>query len=1111
MSKRCGVGAFLMAVTIGVGPAAAQSVQGTLVGTIADATGAVLPGATVTVTEMRTQTKRHVTTAGDGGYVLPGLDAGRYKVEAKMPGFGDQGQDAQVFARETARADFRLQVAGASEKIEVTSQGVISSDSPTIDRSISGREINSLALNFRATDNTSPIVVATLAAGVQQDRTGAITVAGGQPYQTSVSIDGISTTDVRFNGPVRDLFPSVESIQEFKVSSASNNAEFGQMGDITATSKGGTNELHGAGYWFLQRSGLNSVDAFAPPDPDNPGEKLKPEVKADSYGGTLGGPIVKNRTFFFGSYEAVRRPNETTIAQVVPPDAFRNGDLSSLSTPILNPATGQPFPGNRVPVNPTSARALDRVFPKQNQATGASVSAPNYIANVPADFTLDSFDGRVDQIVNADQRLFARASIKNLETVGTDGRADYNALAGTYSKRTELKNFALSHHWIPRQNLVNELRVGASFAKFIRTYPLAAEGGAIMQDIGIPGLPATPASGGLPNFIFTDGSFGVQTSPGRPSTIDNRTFQLGDSLTWVRDTHTFKGGVDVRHIRYRDILSFFNGDEFGEYYFTGDVTGNAFADFLLGLPSVATYSFNGPDPEPFTTQFSAFVQDEWRVTPRLTLSLGLRYDLNPPFDDKTNQLANLDRDYPGGRVVVQNEEGLRQVADTFRQAIGNTPIVTAAEAGMPETLRNTDWNNISPRIGFAYRLGEDSRTVVRGAVGWYTVPTLGSILYSLAGIATSNAPVFPQSKDANGYALVFPNVFPAGGGAYAGGLPDFRRANQLDLREPRSIQWSLSLDRNLGWNTGVRLTYMGQSTKDLVHSPDLNQVPSNTAGYAAVADTRPYPAFNAVLTRDNGPRSNYQAGTLELTKKFSHRVSFQGSYTYAHHKANANGPAPNSFSAENGPTTLDAFDIEQDYGNVAYTRRHRFVSTFFWEIPIGRGRHVGGNWSGVTNALLGGWELTGIGLFQSGPFLTPTVSGTDPSGTGVLVRGVQSTQRPDQIRDGNLANPTAERYFDAAAFAQPGDNIGRFGNAGVGTLRGPGTKVVSLTVGKNFELNRRVKLRYEAAFANVFDFENLAIPSTLNVLSPSFGRIVATQTTDQAGPRTIQMSFRLLF
>ena len=273
---------------------------------------------------------------------------------------------------------WQLQVAGAAERVEVRgAQPVIETDRSTIGHSRSGEDIDKLALNFRATDNTSPIVVATLAQGVQQDRSGAISMAGALPFMTSFSVDGISSQRIRFGGPSRELFPSVESIEEFKVTTAGNNAEFMQETDLTTITKSGSNQLHGTAFWFFQDSAMTAATRFTPKDAA--GKPIKPEVRTNSFGGSAGGPVLRNRAFFFATYEGVRQPNETTLSQIVPPDAWRTGDLSSVAAPIRNPATGQPFPGNRIPVNPVSARVLDLFYERQNQPTGAAIDRPNLV------------------------------------------------------------------------------------------------------------------------------------------------------------------------------------------------------------------------------------------------------------------------------------------------------------------------------------------------------------------------------------------------------------------------------------------------------------------------------------------------------------------------------------------------------------------------------------------------------------------------------------------------------------------------------------------------------------------------------------------------------------
>ena len=306
----------------------AQSTLSTLTGTVTDASVAVVPGATVTTTNLATGVDRSVVTDATGTFQIPNIDAGRYLLVVTLQGFQDNSREVEVLARQVVRVNVQLLIAGAAERVEVAgTQPVIETDRSTISHSRSGNDIDKLALNFRATDNTSPIVVATLAQGVQQDRSGAISMAGALPFMTSFSVDGISSQRIRFGGPSRELFPSVESIEEFKVTTAGNSAEFMQETDLTTITKSGSNQLHGSAFWFLQDSAMTAATRFTPKD--TAGNAIKPDVRTNSFGGSAGGPVLRNRAFFFATYEGVRQPNETTLSQIVPPDAWRIGDLSA--------------------------------------------------------------------------------------------------------------------------------------------------------------------------------------------------------------------------------------------------------------------------------------------------------------------------------------------------------------------------------------------------------------------------------------------------------------------------------------------------------------------------------------------------------------------------------------------------------------------------------------------------------------------------------------------------------------------------------------------------------------------------------------------------------------
>ena len=374
--------------------------------------------------------------------------------------------------------------------------------------------------------------MATLVPGVQKDRDNQISISGLQPYTTSVSIDGISTLNARLNGPVEDLFPSVEAISEFKVSAINNSAEFAQASDITTTSKSGGNEFHGALFWFHQNRALNATDPFAPVNAAT-GKRDKPALIANSFGGALSGPIhetAPSSSSTTKEFDAPARPHCVRSSRRMHGAA---GDLSSISTPLVNPFTGQPYPNNQIPVSPTSARALDLLFPVQNQGTGASVSDPNYIVNVPGDYSLNGFDVRGDHIFSENQKVFARYTHKDISRTGTNGSGNYNSLAGEYSRPIEVRNLAGSLNWIISSSLINEFRAGYSLSDFDNTYPLAGNGKQIIQQLGITNLPSSPPQGGLPYFGFNNGSITVSASPGLTNPIDNKTIAFGDNLTWT--------------------------------------------------------------------------------------------------------------------------------------------------------------------------------------------------------------------------------------------------------------------------------------------------------------------------------------------------------------------------------------------------------------------------------------------------------------------------------------------------------------------------------------------------------------------------------------------------
>jgi hypothetical protein len=1147
-----------MAVVMGLSTrAVGQSTYGVILGTLTDSSGSVIPDIEVEARNQGTDVVLTTRTDAQGDYRFVNMDPGSYTISVSAPNFTPaKNVDVVLPARESVRSDFRLQLKSVSQQLLVTSRQEVVSEDLTQSSSMSGRELDSLALNFRATNAPSPIGTATLTAGVNEDPSGNLTFSGQLPTATSFSLDGISVQLVRYGGPTRDLFPSVEGISEFRVNTAGSNAEFAQPTDLTVVTRSGSNQLHGSGFWYFQRKGWNAVDPIA---------DYNPSLNANTLGGSIGGPIVKDHTFFYFDYEGVRLDQNSLIATQTMPAAWASGDLSGVTgLTLTNPLTGQVISGNKITnINPTAALLMPQFFPTPtNSSNNIDVTGNNLVTTMPGKYSVNGYDGRLDHIFNANHRIFGRVTQKNISSTGTDGTAStgalgstgdtsYNPLMGTFSTTTDATNLAVAYNWIIHPNLMNELRGGWTRANFHYGYPQAALGNTIISQLGIAGLPGSPKNGlgGVPVFYVGNLLGGATNQYGHPRVEGNDIFEAGDNLTWIHNRWTTKFGFDLRRLNYRDNITFALGDEYGDYEITGAYSCSgaeqaafpdacAAADLLQGDVTYATQAQNGPDGRPYGYHYSGFAQTEWKVRPNFTLTAGLRYEVNTPFQDSTNQLGNFDYKVSGGQLVVNPNENINPL---WKEAVGDTPFVFANSVGLGPGLRHTYWDNIQPRLGFSWSPGNSRNSVIRASAGVYSVPVLGAVLYSLLGVDTSYYGYYAPTDTTP--ILNFSNVFSGTPGVSS--FPGYRRANQWDLKDPRVYQWNVSFDQNIGFQTLLRVSYVGSHSVDLIYSPNLNQVEPNTAsyldpttgktvyGYAALTATPAlrqqnlrFPNFAEVLTRNNGPSGRYDAFVLEVNRRFARGLSFSNSFTVARNKTNALGTAPNSAiptggQGDNGGNVNNLYDINSDRGNAFFDPRNSFISTLVYELPFGRGKTYFTGASRSADLLVGGWNVTGITLLHSGLWLTPYYPSSvyDSSGTNPSQRSV-SQQRPDCTAgtSGYLSNPTTAAFFNVSAYNVPehptdasgtAEPIGRFGNCGVGILEGPGTATFSMSAGKTFHLSERFGLRYETQFSNLFNLANWGSPN-MNITG-KFGLVSSSQEVAQAGPRTIQMSLRFIF
>src|SRR5271154_845881 len=1035
-----------------------------------------------------------------------------YQLKITAPGFQQFVRDIELTARETVRLDGIMSVAGQTQTVSVEAGApVVNTDVSNIAETKSGRELIDLpvAIATRAGGSTSPLSTLTAQPGVQTDAAGNISVAGTKPGMLSASIDGISNTGPRTNGPIVEMFPAFNSIAEIRVSEVNNSAEFGGVSDITTITKSGTNSLHGGAFENIQNSDMNARNEFA---------SVKPIIKLNDFGGFLGGKIWKDRTFYFMSYEGLRLPRTSTIDDSVPSVALRNGDLSAYSTPIYMPGTTTPFVGNQIPksmISSVSANALTYLFPLPN-AGAPNALANNFVENLPTSISSDQADMRIDQIINSKITIFARGTYKVRSVLAVPTGTP---LLGPFSQPERDFGYVIAFNWIIKPNLINEVRGGFNGNHYATV--ISDSGSAnYVKEIGLVGLPQPyPTSGAAPWFNIS----GFQATGGTSGSVSRAgTRQILDSLTWIKGSHTVKFGADYRYLTAHG-QNVYDNYELGQYAFSGAVTGtqgakgayigNPFGAFLLGIPDKTYLDTNVQDKlDGYDPAYAFYAQDDWKVTPRLTINFGMRYELHPRFYDHDANISNFLPDYQSiingksilGAVVIPNN-GLSILSPAFAQSIAPTPILLASQAGLSNNLHITNKLDFAPRVGFAYRLTSDGKTVIRGGYGKYIEIPLGTLLSAGWAIHSADQAFFNNTITNGAPALTFPSPYPSN--LAVSGSQFFQQASDLHYPEGVIQQWNLTIERDLGFNTGIRVSYDGNHGSGMGVQVNLGQLPANTIGVANATNLLKYPLFGEVESEVGGGIQNYEAFTTSLNKRFSGGLQFLASYTFARNLTDAQGFNPTAFASEAGGNASSVSDFMLDYGNVAFTRRNRFLSTFLYQLPFGKGRFSAGN---VANQIIGNWELAGVALFQSGPFLTVTVPGADPAGVGFPQ--IEGNGRADIVSGVPVlaSNPSISQWFNPAAFAVPPNNIGRFPTSSVGIAQGPGTQSISMSLLKTVSFRERYKIQLGAQTANLFNHANFSPPnSTFN--TSAFGTISSLQSAEGAGPRTIQGTFRVSF
>jgi hypothetical protein len=1091
-------------------PSFAQSTFGSFVGTVRDPSGGFVADCIVTLINTGTSVRRSTVTDKDGNYVLVNIEPGAYQIGMQSPGFqAATYSNLQLLSRQTVRIDGTLSLATQVESVNVNaaSELVISTEVSNIAHTQTGRELFDLpvAIGSRASGSTSAMSTLSTQAGVQVDNAGAISVAGSKPSMLSISVDGISTMSVRNNAPIAELFPSFGTIAEIRVSEINNAAEFGGVSDITTVSKGGTNALHGGVFENLQNTALNARNPFS---------AAKTKTIMNNYGAFAGGPIVKDKTFFFASYEGLKLPRQRFISQSVPSLALREGNLSAY-TRVLDPTTGAPFPGNQIPltrISPIALNALTYLWPLPN--TGApNAIANNYSTNFATPISSNQGDVRVDQNLGARQTLFVRGTYKEREVDDPPTAATQTVLAGAIHRPERVYSVTLAHNFVISPTIVNELRLGISDHRQLTSTDFSAPD--IIAKVGVQ-VPDPPSGSQSPT--FTINGFAATGSQGS-AVSRSKTLQLLDNVTWTRGSHTVKVGGDIRRLSAY-FSNVFSADRAGRYTFNGSVTnplvGNPYGAFLLGIPDRTGIGLvNVADSDGSATHYAFYVQDDWKATKRLTINYGMRWEFHPPFRDALNNLAAFMPDVytaVGGTLirggVVVPDDGYALTHPGFAATIAPTPILTASQAGVPQTLHRSQRSSFAPRIGFAWRATADGKTVIRGGYGRFIETMLGTL--TSAGWAVSASSITAHTNTiVNGRpTLTFPYPFPAN--LSLPGTQDFRVSADINYRDPYVQQWNFTFERDLGFSTGVRFSYDGSHGSNLGYTKNLAQVPANTAGFAIAKAASPFPLWARISHETTGARSNYHALTIAANKRMSRGLMFQSSYSFAKNLSNGQGFNPTAYATQAGGTVTDPYNIDLDYGNVAFTRRHRFLNTFLYELPFGTKGMMLTKANKVVDQIVGGWQLSGVLLFQSGPFMTVVAPGADPAGNNFP--NLESAARADSVSGAPLypANRSLTQWINPGAFAIPANNIGRAGNSSVGSVVGPGTQAVSLSLFKTFPVRESIRFQLGAAASNFFNHPNYTVPN-LNLGTEPFGSITNVQTQESGGPRAFQITGRISF
>lgn len=1104
MSRQIVKAVLVILMTLGCGIAAlGQTTNATLSGLVADPQGAVIPNATVVATQIDTG-QNHTTLSGaDGHYIIPNLPIGNYKITATSPGFKTLiVPSITLQVNQLAAVNLTLAIGARTDEVTVTEEApLLSTEDSSVGQVVQQQSIESTPLNGRDFWQLVALVP-----GASYTPGGEGTTTGGGSLRASVVNVQINGTGYIWNGWLMDgaditeyeqggtnVQPNVDALSEFKVFSANMPAEYGHTPDVVSvTMKSGTNSIHGTLYEFLRNDIIDAHNFFA--------TTSKNALKRNQFGGTVGGPIKKDKVFYFVDLEDSRQSEGITFADIVPTMAERGGDFSGSTKVIKNPFTGLPFQGNVIPPGMISQQATF-FLPFMPTPGEASFNAPQGLDIVKSDL-------KIDAALTSKDHLLARYSIADNEE--TDPNQFPALKFQSLGSRAQNLAFSETHtfgsHWL------NEAR-----ASYYRDYflfsPILA-GTNYTQEAGITGFEETEQSPSFP-YISLSGysSFNGSGNGDFPKSNRIRTWQYADTLSYTNGRHEIRMGGQMWVQRH----SFYNGQyQEGQFGFTTQFTGDAFADFLLGLPATVGRSYPLTLYGNQAIQWAGFVQDNYRVSSKLTLNLGLRWEFDPFFrgvDSQTSAFGpstknGFNASAKGDIIIPTNSAG--QMLDPTAQPETSQliPLFSDRFQGtgplhLPQSIRKTGPGLYVPRVGFAFRPTNSDKTVVRGAFGlfpifldtneslqWAHVPPImiqQALNNPVASPVFANSPTTGEFYWSNpfqfvGSSLVAPNPNPGQpctGSSWPGGVGgSFLSCQQPaissappEMDHTMMYQYNLAVQRELMKDMSLTVAYTGNKTE---HN-QLISIPENvpTPGPGNVQSRRPFPQWGTASIGTTSGSANYNALQATLEKRLGSGVYALVSYSWS--KCLDNG------SVESAPPTLIL--LAQNYGLCSYDITNNLTISSLYQLPFGKGRMFL-NHGGVLNGFVGGWELAGVFTDRTGQPFTPTLS-SDVANTGI------SGEWPNRIASGKSSHPTAAAWFDTTAFTIPASYT--YGDSRRDILRSQGLVDLDGTLKKTFNLgdsqSRQLEMRFESF--NLANHPTFAAPNA-TIGSSSAGKVTST-------------------